>query len=212
MMCLSGLVGLLLVLTTEATVGNSSSCIETEECLLFDVICTTGDFEVRHYDSVKWVSTNETSLLMDIAAMKAFWRLFDYISGNNDKGKKIEMTSPVVMRIPQTDFFEYGVFTLSFLLPAEYQTDIPPNPTNNLVYIHDTPDMNVYVRSYSGWMTCLSDKYTKGRLSTDLDSIGANYKKDFHYGAGYNSPKTLFNRHNEVWLVAEGEPVCSTSD
>ncbi|AWP19093.1 putative heme-binding protein 2-like isoform 2 [Scophthalmus maximus] len=149
---------------------------------------------------------------MDIAAMKAFWRLFDYISGNNDKGKKIEMTSPVVMRIPQTDFFEYGVFTLSFLLPAEYQTDIPPNPTNNLVYIHDTPDMNVYVRSYSGWMTCLSDKYTKGRLSTDLDSIGANYKKDFHYGAGYNSPKTLFNRHNEVWLVAEGEPVCSTSD
>lgn len=26
------------------------------------------------------------------------------------------------------------------------------------------------------------------------------------------SPMTLFNRHNEVWIVAEDEPQCSSSE
>lgn len=42
--------------------------------------------QVRHYDSVKWVSTDETSLFMEIAAMRAFKRLFNYIAGANENG------------------------------------------------------------------------------------------------------------------------------
>lgn len=45
-----------------------------------------GVLQVRHYKSVKWVSTNETSFLMEFAAMKTFRRLYNYIQGANEKG------------------------------------------------------------------------------------------------------------------------------
>ncbi|XP_045897238.1 heme-binding protein 2 [Micropterus dolomieu] len=213
MIYLSGLVGFLLVFTAEARVGNSSQlqfCSETEQCLLFDLICKTDQYEVRHYDSVKWVATDETSFFQEIAQVRAFRRLYDYITGANVNGTKIQMTTPVVVKIMDKKFWEMGVYTLYFLLPAEHQKD-PPKPTNDKVYFRDTPDVNMYVLSYGGWMTSLSDKNKAYSLSSALDSAGAEYKKGFHYAVGYNSPMTLFNRHNEVWFVAEDDPVCSSS-
>ncbi|XP_022608341.1 heme-binding protein 2-like [Seriola dumerili] len=214
MIYLSGLVGFLLVLTAEARVGNSSQlqfCSETEQCLLFDLICKTDEYEARHYDSVKWVSTDETSFFMEFAAMKAFRRLYEYISGTNDKGKKIEMTAPVIVRMPDKRFWQMGVYTMSFLLPADCQKN-PPKPTDSKVYIQTMPDMKVYSRSYGGWMTSTSDSNTASALSTALDLVDENYKKGFHYAVGYNSPMTIFNRHNEVWFVAEDDPACSSSE
>ncbi|XP_040014819.1 heme-binding protein 2 [Xiphias gladius] len=214
MIYLSGLVGFLLVLTAEARVGNSSQlhfCSETKQCLLFDPICRTDEYEVRHYDSVKWVSTDETSFFMEFVAMKAFRRLYEYITGTNDHGKEIEMTAPVVVKMPDKKFWEMGVYTVSFMLPAEYQKR-PPNPTDNKVYIHDMPEMKVYVRSYGGWMMSTSDQRTASSLSNALDLVDAKYKKGFHYAAAYNSPMTIFNRHNEVWFVADDDPACSSSE
>ncbi|KAK6311391.1 hypothetical protein J4Q44_G00170550 [Coregonus suidteri] len=66
----AGLVGLLLILTAEARIGNSSEssfCTESRECLLYDLVCKNDDYEVRHYDSVKWVSTDEECYFMDKA-------------------------------------------------------------------------------------------------------------------------------------------------
>eukprot|EP00064_Thunnus_orientalis_P001193 superscaffoldBa00000078_g1195 len=121
---------------------------------------------VRHYDSVKWVSTDETSFFMEIAAMRAFKRLYRYITGANDNG----------------------------------------------VYIQKTPDVKMYVRSYGGWMTSMADSKKASSLSSALNSVGAEYKRGFHYAVGYNSPMTMFNRHNEVWFVAEDDPVCYSSE
>lgn len=42
--------------------------------------------QVRHYESLKWVSTEETSFFMEMASMRAFRRLFDYITGGNKNG------------------------------------------------------------------------------------------------------------------------------
>ncbi|CAB1343517.1 unnamed protein product, partial [Coregonus sp. 'balchen'] len=50
---LAGLVGLLLILTAEARVGNSSEssfCTETKECLLYDLVCKNDDYEVYFTD------------------------------------------------------------------------------------------------------------------------------------------------------------------
>ncbi|XP_032394505.1 heme-binding protein 2 [Etheostoma spectabile] len=215
MIYLSGLVGFLLVLTAEARVGNSSQlefCTETEQCLLFDLICKTDNYEVRHYDSVKWVSTEENSIFMGMAAMRAFKRLFNYIAGANEKGKKIKMTAPVLMKISEDmSFFQPGTYTMSFLLPSEDQTN-PPKPNDNKVYIHQMADMKVYVRTYGGWMTSMSDRNKASSLSSALDLVGAEYNKGFHYAAGYNSPMTILNRHNEVWFVVGNDPVCSSSE
>lgn len=38
-------------------------------------------------------------------------------------------------------------------------------------------------------------------LGDALDKAGRSYEKGYYYINGYNSPWTLFNRHNEVWFV-----------
>lgn len=40
--------------------------------------------QIRHYESVKWVTTEEEAYFMDFAAIRAFRRLFNYIKGTND--------------------------------------------------------------------------------------------------------------------------------
>ncbi|XP_060946779.1 heme-binding protein 2-like [Limanda limanda] len=185
---LSGLVGLLLVLTAEARVGDSSQvqfCTETEECLLFDPICEFDGVEVRSYSSVKWISTNESSMLMEFAAMNQFRRLYDYIQGSNNQEVKIDMTSPVLLTVPDKRWYQKGLFSMNFLLPSEHQEN-PPKPTKPGVHIRETPDMQVYVLSYSGWMTTSSIDKALLLLTQKLDAKGAGYRKDIRYAAGYN--------------------------
>ncbi|KAG7243515.1 hypothetical protein INR49_011071 [Caranx melampygus] len=155
------------------TIANSSElsfCTETEQCLLFDPVCRTEEYQVRHYSSVKWVSTDETSFFMEFASMKAFRRLYEYITGANDKEKKIQMTSPVLVRMPDKRFWQMGVYTMSFLLPADCQIN-PPKPTDSKVYIQTMPDMHVYSRSYGGWMTSSQDSSVASDLSKALDMV-----------------------------------------
>nr|ACI69904.1 Heme-binding protein 2 [Salmo salar] len=204
MVYFSGFVGLLLILTAEARIGNSSEssfCTESRECLLYDSVCKNDDYEVRHYDSVKWVSTDEECYFMDKATYTAFGRLFKYITGSNEAGVKIE---------EKKRLWQSSVFTLSFLLPSDYQMT-PPQPTDESVYFTETPDMNVYVRSYGGWMMSLTSSVNSMLLKRDLDKVQATYNKDYHYAVGYDSPMKILNRHNEVWYMVEGEPVCPTS-
>ncbi|XP_054615761.1 heme-binding protein 2 [Dunckerocampus dactyliophorus] len=213
-MFLAGLVVFLLALTAEAEVGDSSKvsfCSETEQCLLFDLICETEYFEVRHYKGVKWVTVTETSYIMEFAAMKAFKQLYKYINGENENGQKIEMTSPVIVKIVDKKFWEMGIYTVSFLLPKEHQSN-PPKPANTNVRFYDSEDTYMYVSSYGGLMSSISDKKEASKLMKALKSYYASFKKDCHYGAAYNGPMTLWNRHNEVWFVAEGDPVCSSSE
>ncbi|TWW70121.1 heme-binding protein 2 [Takifugu flavidus] len=214
-MLLLVLVGVLLVITAEARIGSSSELdfnVDTEQTLLFDVICKTDKYEVRSYDSEKWVSTEASSFSMEFASITAFRRLFKYIAGANEEGKKVEMTAPVLMEMEDVDrpFWETVVYPMSFLLPAEHQEN-PPKPTDSNVKLRTFPKMNVYVLSYGGWMTSLNEKSKAKALSKALDDAGAKYIKGKHYAAGYNSPMTLFNRHNEVWYVVEGDPVCASS-
>ncbi|XP_054597269.1 heme-binding protein 2 isoform X1 [Nothobranchius furzeri] len=206
---LSALVGFLLVLPADALVGNCSQLnfnTETEQCLLFGLVCK-GNYEVRHYDSAKWVTTNDTSFSIETMMTQSFKRLYGYITGENDQGKEIAMTTPVVIKSPEKYFWHRAVYTMSFLLPAEHQKN-PPKPTNKDVYIQETPEMNVYVMTYGGWMMSITDTYNSCKLASSLDSAKAKYNRDSHYSVGYNSPMILRERHNEVWYVAEGELVC----
>ncbi|KAM9540025.1 heme-binding protein 2-like [Salvelinus alpinus] len=209
-----GLVGLLLILTAEARIGNSSEssfCTESRECLLYDLVCQNDDYEVRHYDSVKWVSTDEECYFMDKAMYTAFQRLFKYITGSNKAGVNIDMTTPVTVKIEEKKrLWQSSVFTLNFLLPSDYQMT-PPQPTDDSVYFTETPDMKVYVRSYGGWMMSLTSSVNSMLLKRQLDKVQATYNKDYHYAVGYDSPMKILNRHNEVWYMVEGEPVCPTS-
>ncbi|KAM9314523.1 uncharacterized protein KZ484_024248 [Pholidichthys leucotaenia] len=202
---------LVLVVSAEASVGpstNTSFCTESNECLEYELVCKTDEYEVRHYTPTRWVSTDAEAYFMGVGAAMAFRRLFQYITGANEGGVHMEMTAPVLVKIPEeTKMWEPAIYTLNFPLPAAYQ-DKPPTPTNDKLYFTEMPEMDVYVRSYGGWMLSVTSRLHAHLLTKELERVGASYNHSYHYGVGYDSPLKLLNRHNEVWYVAEGEVVC----
>lgn len=216
MICLTGVIVLLLGLTVEGRIGDSKSessyCTETKECLLFDLVCEGDGYEVRHYDAAKWVSTEEQSHFMELAISRAFKKLYKYITGENEAGAKIDMTAPVLIKVKEDDsIWDSSVYVLNFLLPSDFQAN-PPKPTDPSVYFTDTPDMNVYVKSYGGWMMSVVSKIKAQQLKTSLDNVQASYETEYHYDVGYNSPMKILNRHNEEWYIVKGEPVCPKTE
>ncbi|XP_068177944.1 uncharacterized protein soul5l [Antennarius striatus] len=206
------LVLLVLAVPAEGSVGpstNGSFCTESKECLEYDLICKTDEYEVRRYSATRWVSTDAEAYFMGVGAAMAFRRLFQYITGANERGVQMEMTAPVLVKIPEeTRMWEPAVYSLNFPLPAAYQ-DKPPAPTNDKLYFTEMPDMDVYVRSYGGWMLSVTSRLHAHLLTRELERVHAPYNHSFHYGVGYDSPLKLLNRHNEVWYVAEGPVVCT---
>ncbi|XP_053710858.1 heme-binding protein 1 [Synchiropus splendidus] len=198
--------------SSHASVGpstNSSFCTESKECLEYQLVCRTDEYEVRHYSPTRWVSTDAEAYFMGVGAAMAFRRLFQYITGANDAGAQMEMTAPVLVKIPEeTKMWEPAIYTLNFPLPAAYQ-DKHPAPTNDKLYFTEMPEMDVYVRSYGGWMLSVTSRLHAHMLTKELQRVDAPYNRSYHYGVGYDSPLKLLNRHNEVWYIAEGEPVCS---
>ncbi|XP_057699253.1 heme-binding protein 2 [Corythoichthys intestinalis] len=209
---LSVLAVLTLVVSIEGSVGpstNSSFCTESKECLEFELVCKTDEYEVRHYSPTRWVSTDAEAYFMGVGAAMAFRRLFQYITGANEAGIQMEMTAPVLVKIPEeTKMWEPAVYTLNFPLPQAYQ-DKPPAPTNDKLYFTEMPEMDVYVRSYGGWMLSVTSRLHAHLLTKELERVRASYNHTYHYGVGYDSPLKLLNRHNEVWYISEGRPVCS---
>ncbi|KAG7222589.1 hypothetical protein INR49_016186 [Caranx melampygus] len=47
----------------------------------------TDEYEVRHYSPTRWVSTDAEAYFMGVGAAMAFRRLFQYITGANDRGE-----------------------------------------------------------------------------------------------------------------------------
>ncbi|XP_077590957.1 heme-binding protein 2 [Stigmatopora nigra] len=175
---------------------------------MYNVTCKADTYEARHYGSSTWVTTKVKSCSMDYACYIAFKRLYKYICGENEAGKTIEMTAPVVVKVGEEKWFwEEQEYEMSFLLPRDCQAN-PPKPTNDEVFIERMPAFDVYVRSYGGWMFSMSDSHQNGELMYDLMKNRAPFIPDCHFGVGYNSPNVMLDRHNEVWVIAEGKPVC----
>ncbi|XP_026215041.1 heme-binding protein 1 isoform X2 [Anabas testudineus] len=212
MVFISAFAFLALVVSAEGSVGvstNTSFCTESKECLEYELVCKTDEYEVRHFSPTRWVSTDAEAYFMGVGAALAFRRLFQYINGANQGGVQMEMSAPVLVKIPEeTTMWEPAIYTLNFLLPAAYQ-DKPPAPTNDKLYFTEMPEVDMYVRSYGGWMLSVTSRLHAHLLTNELDRVRASYNHSYHYAVGYDSPLKLLNRHNEVWYVAEGEPVCT---
>ncbi|XP_045903031.1 uncharacterized protein soul5l isoform X2 [Micropterus dolomieu] len=184
---------LALVVSAEGSVGpstNTSFCTESKECLEYELVCKTDEYEVRHYSPTRWVSTDAEAYFMGVGAAMAFRRLFQYITGTNEGGIQMEMTAPVLVKIPEeTKMWEPAVYTLNFPLPAAYQ-EKPPAPTNDKLYFTEMPETDVYVRSYGGWMLSVTSRLHAHLLTKELGRVRASYNHSYHYGVGYDSPSS----------------------
>lgn len=175
------------------------------DCPSYTTRQVDGDVEVRQYDSLLWASTDVESDSVSAAGSIAFGRLFGYLSGANANSQKIDMTAPVLNKVsPGAGPNCNNTFTVSFFVPWEYQTEEgPPAPTADDVYI-ETKKFNEFAVSTFGGFADDDDVVEEAsKLAEEIEGssdVEMGEDDNTYYFVGYDSPYTLFNRHNEDWL------------
>merc|ERR1711862_879385 len=194
----------ILVFVSVAVVGVTSNWTppafcRSLDCPKFSLLNKTENYELRKYEASRWASTSVENLHDLNGAMRTgFMRLFDYITGNNERGEKIAMTCPVRTKIvPGAGPFCADTFTISFMVPFSVET--APKPSNPAVFLEEDPESEQYVRHFGGYAS--NDDWQQCLVSL-VKALGDKpHKTGYHYTAGYDSPFQFVNRHNECWLT-----------
>ena len=97
---------------------------------------------------------------------------------------------------------------MSFYLPPSITN--PPSPNDQKVWIKRKGTFKVYVHSFDGYAMSQKTwvKHVKMlQRMLDRDGLSGQYHRheEMYVTAGYDDPMKLFNRHNEVWLVAKDQ-------
>lgn len=176
------------------------------ESVPYRVLETVGDVELRRYPSTVRVETTADS------DRRAFGRLFRYISGANETDESIEMTAPVEVTrgttIPMTapvsvQSIEGDDRRMSFFLPADYDVERAPTPSDPAVDIVAVPARTLAVKRFT-WRP--TDRRIARETSDLLDTLDdADIEPlDEPFFLGYDAPWTLpFTRRNEVAVEVE---------
>ena len=170
----SALCALLMVLTHQFTMAQK---YETQP---FEVIKTIEEAELRFYPSVMKIQSNGD-----------FGSLFRYISGANEEGQKIAMTTPVQMGTPE------GEPVMQFVLPKKFNKENTPSSSNGTVKVIESEEGMYLAVGYGGYTMDWRERKAAERLRTIANQHGIEL-----IGAPilmvYNSPYQVFGRKNEV--------------
>eukprot|EP00045_Choanoeca_perplexa_P000950 m.17070 g.17070 ORF g.17070 m.17070 type:complete len:203 (+) comp10642_c0_seq1:54-662(+) len=195
-----------LAIASSAIAASGPPFCKGNECPAFKVLNSTNSYETRLYNQSMWARTIVNGLDFDKAQSESFSRLFSYISGANEQKKTIEMTTPVPARVNRVGGtpFSNNTFEIGFMVPFEFQNN-PPKPSAANVYIAIEPEHVAFVAAFGGFAD--QSKYTAAsvELAKVLDATGVPYQQDFMIAAGYDSPYTILNRHNEVHFYAPSQ-------
>ena len=152
----------------------------------YEIIKTNEIYEIRKYSDlivVETITSNENS---------GFRKLFNYISGANEKNQEIKMTAPV------TQIKKNGNTYMQFYLPSKCHSKSIPNPSDANVKISKMDSGFYAVIKYSG-------RNSEKNFIKHRDILEKELKKNnisilnSAIKASYNSPFTLpMLRRNEV--------------
>ncbi|MFC4548839.1 MULTISPECIES: SOUL family heme-binding protein [Halorussus] len=208
-----------------AWVGWGAYVDRTTEGIPYETIAEFDGVELRRYP--RTVLAETTAADED----EAFRRLFRYISGENESGEEVSMTAPVAtegQKVPTTapvrtrrDAPPAGEeismttpvrtagatdgVTMAFYLPAEYDPDDAPIPTDTAVRLAVEPPRTLAVERFSWYAT--DDRVEKYReaLLDALERRGLEPRTRpvvFQYDDPWTPP---FMRRNEVAVEIAAE-------
>ncbi len=186
----------------------------------YKVVEEFAEFEIREYASYL-VAEVEIENDFEEASSEAFGILFDYISGNNIKQKKISMTAPVnqtsaekkgekiAMTAPvsqQQSDTGSGRYYVSFVVPGKYTPATVPEPVNSRVNIRQVPGQIMAAIKYSGnWSRKRYNKHKK-LLLRELNKKNIEVTGNPVF-ARYNPPFwPAFMRRNEILIPVNYSP------
>lgn len=159
----------------------------------YKVVESQGPFEIRDYPDLQ-LATTDMAFAGD-RSDGSFMRLFRYISGSNDAGKKIAMTTPVFMG---DDTTASQPTEMGFVLPQDLADGQIPQPTQEGVRIETRPAGRFAVVRFAGRLDRDAFAEAETRLKTWLDGRGLTTAGAAE-GAGYDPPWTPGPlRRNEV--------------
>ena len=179
----------LLVILVSALFLVSNATMATEE-VKFDIVHKNEIYEIRKY------SERLVAQTINDKDSDTFRKLFNYISGDNNSSKKIEMTTPV------TQMKKNNVSFMQFYLPSEFNKKTTPIPTNSDVEIKLMKEGYFAVIRYSGRSSDKNfikySKILREKLLEDKILING-----FAIRATYNPPWTLplFRRNEAMFNV-----------
>ena len=159
----------------------------------YQVVQKYENFEIRSYQERYVIQVRYSN------QDGAFQKLFNYISGKNQKSEKIEMTTPV------TQYASGNEQIMQFYLPARFDQKSAPIPLNDSVEVASIESGYFAVIRYSGFA---SDKnFFKHALilNNSLEKENIEFKEP-PIKATYNGPFTLPNlRRNEAMYLIQWE-------
>ncbi len=152
----------------------------------YEVVIKNEVYEIRKYSNRLAVET------MAPGANNNFRKLFNYISGRNEKNEKIKMTTPV------TQVEKNGYMSMQFYLPSKFNSDNAPNPVRKDVKIVNIEGGYYAVLIYSGRASDRNFLKHKEILKNELQKNNILIISP-PIRATYDSPFTLpMNRRNEA--------------
>ncbi len=156
----------------------------------YEVVKKNNIYEIRKYSDrlvIETLTSNEGS---------SFRKLFNYISGNNEKNEEIKMTTPV------TQVEKKGNMTMQFYLPSRFNKDNTPSPSNSDVKILNIEGGYYAVITYSGRASNKNFIKHKNILENELKKDDISILSP-PIKATYNGPFTLplFRRNETMFEV-----------
>ena len=151
----------------------------------YEIIKENNEYEIRKYSDRLVIETNSIQ-------GNGFRKLFNYISGNNEKNQEIKMTVPVTQEIKN------GNMTMQFYLPLKFNKDNVPKPSSSDVKILTIEGGYYAVIEYSGRSSDKNFLKNKDILEKSLKQDNITILSP-PIRASYNSPFTLpMLKRNEV--------------
>ncbi len=172
----------------------------------YTIVKEVDSFQIRDYTEYVTAEVSVEGSFEEVGS-KAFRLLFDYISGNNSKKQKVEMTAPVEqksngekisMTAPVEQTTKDGKYILSFVLPQTLTIETAPTPNDSKVVLKNNPARRMACITYSGFWTESNYLENQARLMEWIASQKLQIKGEPIY-ARYNSPFSIwFLRRNEI--------------
>jgi effector-binding domain-containing protein len=184
--------------------GSPAMAIETPDHVVLE---DHQGVQLRAYTDQVVVET-EVESAFDEAGNRAFRRLFNYISGANERRMKIAMTAPVTQELSVTAETATPVdlgdgrqgWRVAFLIPADIPWSEVPAPRDERVTVRRIPGRTMAAIRFSGSWSTESFQRRHDELVAFMEARGWQADGPAVY-ARYNAPYTpSFLRRNEVLI------------
>ena len=170
--------------------------------LLLSITMFSQGYETQKYEVVKQIENIEIrfyppSLMAKVNSRGGFSKLFQYISGKNDKNEKIAMTTPVHMS------GENNKSTMEFVLPSKYSLENIATPNDKNIEVYSSKPGYYAAITYGGYSNSEKVKKNHSSLLNKLKAENLKILNSQPVVLSYNSPYKVFNRRNEVLVEVE---------